>query len=350
MNVTARRDARSLDHGTLEEMRRLAVSRVLGGETQVSVAQSLQVRVTSVWKWVDTWRKHGDEGLASVKAPGPKEKLTPAQLKKLKATIVGKSPLQLSFGTALWSLPIVAAFIEREFGIILHESTVSRLLRRIGLTPQKPQRRAFQRDDEACRRWAVEEFPAIVREAKRKQAVILFGDETGVREDGSVGTTWGARGARPTVKVTFSRAGVNVISFLSPRGRLWFRCFKGDLNAELFIEFLKALLHDVRGFIFLVIDKHPAHVAAATRRFLAEKAHRISVHLLPSYAPDMNPDEHVWGYLKNMFRRAPLDATEALANSVDASMRTIAEDPQLVRTFFEHPEVRYVTEALRWQS
>lgn len=331
-------------------MRRLAVARVLKGEKQVDVARSLQVRVTTVWKWVDIWRRRGDEGLASTKAPGPPRKLSDEQLRELKAIIIGKSPLQLSFGTALWSLPIVAALIERQFGVVLHESTVSRLLRRIGLTPQKPQRRAFQRDDEACRRWAVEEFPAIVKAAKRKQAVILFGDETGVREDGAVGTTWGEKGERPTVRVTFTRAGVNVISFISPRGRLWFRCFKGELNAQLFIEFLKALLHDVRGFIFLVIDKHPAHVAAATQRFLADKADRLSVHFLPSYAPDMNPDEHVWGYLKNTFRQTPLDATEALDLSVDASMRTIAKDRQLVRAFFEHPDVRYVTEALRWHG
>lgn len=329
-------------------MRRLAVARLLKGETQGAVAQSLQVRETTVWKWFRAFRTGGEEALASTKATGPKPKLTEKQLAKLKATIIGKNPLQLSFGTALWSLPIVAAFVEREFDVVLHESTISRLLKRMGLTPQKPQRRAFQRDDEACLAWATEEFPAIVRAAKRKQAVILFGDETGVRENGVIGTTWGEKGARPTVRTTFTRAGVNVISFVSPRGRLWFRCFDGELNAALFIEFLKALLHDVRGFIFLVIDKHPAHVAAATRRFLAEHRDRLSVHFLPSYAPDMNPDEHVWSYLKNMFRRTPLEERETLADAVGASMQTIAEDSNLIRSFFEHPEVAYVAKALKW--
>lgn len=329
-------------------MRRLAVARLLKGETQAAVAQSLQVRETTVWKWYRAFRAGGEEALASTKATGPKPKLTPRQLQKLKETIVGKNPLQLSFGTALWSLPVVAAYVQREFDVVLHESTVSRLLRRIGLTPQKPQRRAFQRDDDACRAWASKEFPAIVRAAKRKQANILFGDETGVREDGAVGTTWGAKGSRPTVRVTFSRAGVNVISFVSPRGRLWFRCYSGELNAQLFIEFLTALLHDVRGFIFLIIDKHPAHTAAATRRFLAAHDDRLSVHFLPSYAPDMNPDEHVWGYLKGMFRRVPLEERETIAEAVGSSMRTIAEDRKLVRGFFAHPEVAYVAEALRW--
>jgi transposase len=346
--TTTRRDARSLDHATLEEMRRLAISRVQAGETQADVARSLQVRPSSLWKWVDAYRRYGDAGLASTKATGRKPKLTEKQQSRLKRIIVGKNPLQLSFGSALWTLPIVSALIEREFGVVLHETSVARLLSRLGLTPQKPQRRAFQRDDEACQRWASEEFPAIVRAAKRKQATILFGDETGVREDGPIATTWGARGQRPTVRVTFSRARVNVISFISPRGRLWFRCFKEELNSALFIEFLKALLRDVRGHIFLILDKHPAHVSAATRRFLDEKKDRLTIHHLPSYAPDMNPDEHVWGYLKSMFRRAPLDVGETLTAAVEDSMNTIQEDRALVQTFFGNPEVAYVKQAISW--
>jgi transposase len=348
MDVSTYRDARSLDHETLEELRRLAVARVLQGETQVQVARSLQVRATTVWKWVDAYKRLGAEALASTKAMGPKPKLSAKQLEELRVIIVGKNPLQLAFGTALWSLPIVAVVIEREFGIILHESTVSRLLRRIGLTPQKPQRRAFQRDDAECAHWVATDFPRIVRAARRKQATILFGDETGVREDGTVGTTWGRKGQRPTVQVTFGRKAVNVISFISPHGRMWFRCYEGTLNAQLYIEYLAALLAELKGFIFLIVDKHPAHVAAATKRFLAEHKHRISVHHLPSYAPDMNPDEHVWGYLKNMFRRVPLDAGETLTTSVASSMKTIADDAELVRAFFRHPEVQYVADALKW--
>ncbi|MGO8970637.1 MAG: IS630 family transposase [Myxococcaceae bacterium] len=346
--VTGRRDARSLDHATLEEMRRLAISRINAGESQVDVARSLQVRPSSLWKWVDAYRRRGDEGLASTKATGRKPKLTEAQRKKLKRIIIGKNPLQLSFGSALWTLPIVSALIQREFGVVLHETSVARLLARLGLTPQKPQRRAFQRDDEACRRWASEEFPRIVREAKRKQATILFGDETGVREDGPIATTWGARGQRPTVRVSFTRARINVISFISPRGRLWFRCYKKELDSALFIEFLKALLRDVRGHIFLILDKHPAHVSAATRRFLEEKKDRLTLRLLPSYAPDMNPDEHVWSYLKSMFRRVPMDAGESLTSAVAESMDTIRKDRALVQKFFENPEVAYVKQAISW--
>lgn len=346
--VTSRRDARSLPHTTLEELRRLAVKRVLAGERQVDVAKSLEVHRGTIWKWVASWKEGGDDALASTKSSGRPPKLSAKQQAKLRRIIVGKNPLQLSFGTALWTLPIVAAVIRREFGVVLHETNVARLLTRMGLTPQKPTRRAFQRDDAECRQWASTVFPSIVREAKRKQATILFGDETGVREDGPIGTTWGIRGRRPVVRVTFTRARVNVVSFISPRGRLWFRCYKRELDADLFIEFLKALLHDVRGHIVLIIDRHPAHTAAKTMRFINEHANRLTVHFLPAYAPEMNPDEHVWAYLKGMFRRTPLDEREDLAAAVTESMATIKTDRELLKSFFEHPDVAYVKQAISW--
>jgi transposase len=238
--------------------------------------------------------------------------------------------------------------VEERFGIVLHKTTVSRLLRRMGITPQKPVRRAFQRDESECRQWMREEFPRIVREAKRRQATLLFEDETGVREDHAVGTTWGERGGRAVVQVTGTRRRTNVISAISPRGGLWFRCFGGTLTAANYVEFLEALLHDLRKPLILIHDRHPAHVAAHTRRFLQEHRSRIRVYELPAYAPDLNPDEHVWSYLKGSFRRDPLREEDSLVHRVASSMEAIQSDRTLVRSFFGHPEVRYVKEALGW--
>jgi len=139
-----------------------------------------------------------------------------------------------------------------------------------------------------------------------------------------------------------------LISAISPRGRLWFRCFTGTLTAPRFIEFLTALLQDVRGTLDVVLDKHPAHVAAATRRFLQQHRRRIRVHFLPSYAPDLNPDEHVWSYLKALFRKEPLVPGEQLRRAVEEAMEEIRADRGLVRRFFNHPDVTYVKEALHW--
>lgn len=329
-------------------MRRLAVRRVKTGETQADVARSLEVHARTVSKWVVGERTGGAKALARREGGGRPRALTAQETALLRRLVVGKNPSQLSFGTSLWTVAIVQAVIETEFHKAVHQTTVMRTLRRLGLSPQKPIRRAFRRDESACRRWAQDEFPAVVRKVRRQQATLLFADESGVHEDGPVGTTWGRKGKRPVVKVTGGRRRTNVISAVSPRGRLWFRCFPGTLNAPLFIAFLEALISDVKGKIVLVLDRHPAHVAAATRRWLLAHRSRIEVHHLPSYAPDMNPDEHVWSYLKGLFRRAPLTAAENLSDSVEGAMRDIARDRPLVRSFFHHPDVAYVRDALKW--
>ena len=261
---------------------------------------------------------------------------------------MGKNPRQLNFGAALWSLPIVAQVITQLFDVVLHKTTVSRLLHRLGLTPQQPTRRAFQRDDAECAHWMTVEFPAIVRASRRRQSTLLFGDECGVHEEGPVGRTWGLRGARPVVRVSGARRRINVLSAVSPRGRLWFRCFAGYLNAATFVQFLRALLHDVKGEIDLILDRHPAHVAALTRRFVHAHRNRLRVHFLPAYAPDLNPDEHVWSYLKGRFRREPKRADADFATEVTCAMKTIRNDRAKVRTVFGHPAVAYVREALNW--
>lgn len=349
INLMIRRDARSLDHQTLEEMRRMAVKSVLDGEPMRSVAERMEVHYQTVWKWMQCYRADGAEGLASTKASGRPPVLSETEIKILRRVIVGKNPQQLSFGPALWTLPLIAQFVERRFDVVLHATTISRILNRIGLSPQKPVRRAFQRDEQECLRWMSEVFPSIVREAQRKQAVLLFLDEAGVHEDHPVGTTWGARGQTPMVRVTGKRRRVNVISAISPRGRLWFRCFRGMLTAPLYVEFLQGLIHDVRKKVIVIHDRHPAHVAAATRRFIADNRSRVTVYELPAYAPDLNPDEHVWSYVKGTFRRDPLRGDESIDAAVESVMREIKRSPAFVKTFFEHPAVEYVRTALHWQ-
>jgi transposase len=348
INLMKRRDARSLDHGTLEELRRLSVRRVLAGERIKDVAASIEQHPNTVSKWMAIVRESGEEGLASTKAPGAAPKLKVAQMKRLARLVIGKNPKQLNFGPALWTLPLVGRLITQLFDVVLHETTVSRMLHKLGITPQKPMRRAFQRDEDAVRHWVTTEFPAIVRASKRRQSTLLFSDETGVQEDNSLATTWGLRGKTPVVAVKGSRRRINVISAISVRGRLWFRCYKGTLTSARFIEFLRDLLHDTSKPIDLVIDRHPAHTAAATMRFINKHRARLRVHWLPGYAPNLNPSEHVWSLLKGFFRRNPLDAREDLAQAVEDELASVRADHDRVRAFFGHPEVSYIHEALGW--
>lgn len=336
------RDARSLDHTQLERIRHAAVADVLGGKSQVSTAKKYGVHPATVWKWMDMYNRSGEGALASTKAPGPKPKLNAEQQIEVKQIVIGKLPSDFGFGTPLWTLPIIRSVIKSELGTALHPTNVGRTLRRLGLTPQKPTRESTKQDIEKVDRWKTEDFPKIVQDAKDKNATILFEDESQIREDALVGTTWGEKGKRPVVKVAGTRRRINVISAISPQGRLWFRCYQDSLDSSLFISFLAAILVAIPGHVCLIMDGHPAHVSAATKAFVESRKDRLTIYLLPAYAPKVNPDEHVWSYLKGLFRQSPFEADEDIEGSVAATLRRLQRDKERVRAFFEHPETQYI--------
>jgi transposase len=331
----------------LAEIRRRAVRLVVkGGRKPSGVAKLFDVTPQTMSKWLADYRRSGDKGLQPRKTTGRPPALTKDELGKLKRTIVGKNPNQLNFGVLLWSLPIIVALIKQLFGKELHSTTVSRYLADLGLTPQVPRRRSYRRDEREIRRWMAEEFPRIVGDVRRKQAVLLFLDEAGVHENAPIGRTWGRKGHRPIVSASGNRTKVNVISAVTPSGRLWFRCYKGNLDSPTFIGFLQALLHDVRGDIVLVMDSHPSHVSEETMEWLEARMDRLQAELLPAYAPELNPDEHVWGLLKGMFRRNPLKEGQALADVVGAAMIKLKDQRALIRALFGHPDLEYMAEHL----
>lgn len=349
-----RRELAQLSGGTgaerraaLEEIRRRAVRLVLkNGRQPAQVAKLFDVLPKTVSRWACEARRRGEDALKSRKSTGRPPALSTTELKRLKRTIVGKNPAQLNFGVLLWTLPLIQQVVKKLFGKTLHTTTIGRYLDDLGLTPQRPLRRASQRNEADIAKWVAEQFPRIAADVRRKQAVLLFLDEAGVHENGPLGTTWGEKGKRPLVRLTGNRGKINIISAVAPSGRLWFRCYRDNLNAEGFVEFLKALLHDVRGEIVLVMDSHPAHVAEEAQVFYAERASRLQVELLPKYAPELNPDEHVWGYLKGMFRRDPLQEGEKLREAVDLAMAEMKNQRSLIRALFGHPDLAYIHESL----
>ncbi len=113
----------------------------------------------------------------------------------------GKNPRQYGFDFGLWTRQIVRELIAQRFGVTLSLASVGALLARVGLTPQKPLQRAYQRDPEAITRWQRETYPAVARQAKRDGADIYFWDESGFRADAVHGKTWGAKGQTPEVNL-----------------------------------------------------------------------------------------------------------------------------------------------------
>lgn len=195
--------------------------------------------------------------------------------------LVGRDPRQFQFDFALWTRTIVRELIRQKFGVEMTPQGIGKLLRRLGLSPQRPLYRAYQQDLDAVRRWTDHEFPAIREQARSEGAQLFFGDEAGIRADCHSGTTWAPVGQTPVVKVTGARGGVNMISAVSPAGVLKFDGFVGRFDATVFVEFLKKLMHDAPGRVYLILDNMSVHKAEDRQR-LRCVAERPAEAVLPA--------------------------------------------------------------------
>jgi transposase len=193
--------------------------------------------------------------------------------------------------------------------------------------------------------WRKKEFPEIRRLAKKERATIYFSDEAGVRSDFHAGTTWSPKGQTPVVPATGQRFGMNLISAISPRGDFRFMTVEGRMNAEKFIEFLKRLIHNASRPVFLIVDRHPSHRAKKVLAFVRATEGRLRLFFLPPYAPDLNPDEHVWNHLKNHgVGKQAIRSRDQFRRVVLGHMRSLQRLPDLIRSFFRDPNLRYVLE------
>ena len=337
-------DGRKLDHQTLEAIRIRAVEQIEAGAHPEDVADALGMQRSTVYSWWAKFRSGGVPALRAKAVPGRPPKLSGAQLRKLYTLIVGATPRQLQFEFDLWTRERVRELSRREFGVALSAVTVRRLLRTIGLSPQRPLFRAYQQDPEAVARWKTEQYPAIRAEAKKVGASIYFADEASVRSDYHAGTTWAPVGQTPVVRTTGARFSVNMISAVTATGSFAFDIIEGKLNAEKFIEFCDKLLADTGRPVFLIVDGHPVHRSRAVKDYVAATEGRLRLFQLPSYSPELNLDEWAWKNVKHdVVGSATTSGPDDFAAKILYALERLAQLPQLVRGFFADPNLRYIT-------
>ena len=324
----------------------MAVRRVEAGESPEDVVRALGFHRSCIYEWIAKYREGGIEGLRTKPIPGRPRKLNGRQLQRVYELVTRKNPLQLQFEFALWTRQMVRELIRREFAVRLSEVSVGRLLRKLGLSPQRPLHRAYQQDPQAVELWMREEYPEVQKLARKVGAEVYFGDEASVRSDYHKGTTWAPRGETPVVKTTGARFSVNMISAISRRGKLRFMIVDGRLTADRFIEFLKRLLHRAERPIFLVVDRHPVHRAAKVRKFVESTTGALQLFFLPSYSPELNPDELVWNHVKrHQLGKKVITGPDQLKKAVLSALHRLQKLPSLVRGFFHDKHLAYALTA-----
>jgi transposase len=267
---------------------------VLAGRTHAFVAQALGVHLRTVSLWMARHQLGGFEGLKEQRRgrrPREQMALTDAEQAELICVMKGSNPDQLHLPGVLWSRQAVKALIEKRFGVTLSRQTVGVYLRRWGFSGKKPQRRWLEQDPERVRAWLEHEFPRLQARARREGALLLFGDEMGVRAGQTAGKSYAPIGQRAVVALTGKRFSANVISAIGGDGTLVFDIFEGSCDEIRFLDFLDKLLAQFpERKIFLIVDNAGFHTSAAVALW-REDHPRLELHFLPPYAPELNPDE-----------------------------------------------------------
>jgi transposase len=327
---------------------KLAAVRMLKSGTDADeVARIFEVSRAIVYRWQQNFDRHGPSALEIKKAPGRTPSLSVEQRAKIFALIAGSNPLQmqLDFGE-LWTRKNVQEMIRREFGVKLSLVQVGRVLRDIGLSPQKPLYRSYRQNPELVEEWKKVIYPKLRRRAAEEGAVILFGDEASVRTDHHAGTTWSPVGQTPVVRDSGTRVAVKMISAISQQGMLRFQVHVGSMNGGRFIEFLKSLMKSVDAKkIFLVVDGSSVHKSKKVKAFLEKDQvkERLELFILPGYSPELNPDEWVWNNVKNTrIKRVVSHSQDDLKSKAIGALRRLQKMPELIRSFFRDPDLAYI--------
>jgi transposase len=336
-------DARFLSPHAQEDLRRRVVGAVRGGMYQAEAARTFRVSRQSVNNWMKKYRFGGLRRLRAGRRGRPSvQRLAPHQAATAVRLISDRCPDQLKLPFVLWTREAVGELLARRFGVQVSVWTVGRYLHRWGFTPQKPLRRAYERDPELVRKWLQEKYPAICARARRDGAEIHWGDEMGLRSDHQAGRSWGRRGQTPVIPGTGRRFGCNMISTITNRGRLYFMVFKERFTARVFLRFLKRLRRQVGRKVILIVDEHPVHKAGDTTRWLKKQEKNLQMYFLPPYSPELNPDELLNQDVKTnaVGRRRAIDQADLVAN-VRGYLRSTQKMPHVVRSYFQEEHVRY---------
>jgi transposase len=340
-----KRDGRSIPDAALEVLRERTVAMHEAGNAQLTIAAALGLHKNTVHRWLKGWRGAGAAARNHKKRgrrPQAQRRLGYHKAPEVQRLMKAHCPDQLDLPWALWGREAVRELVRVRFGVRLALRTVSDYLRRWGFTPQRPIRRALERQDAAVQAWLSEHYPKIAIRAKAEGAVIHWGDETGISNQAVYGRSFAPQGQTPVLRRPATRRTLSMISAVTNRGALRFMLYEGALNAGLFLAFLQRLVRSSQGKVFLIVDNLRVHKAAKVQAWVAEHCERIELFYLPAYAPDHNPDEYLNNDLKQKLRQQPQPATtDELLKNTRAVLRAIQRSPRRIQAYFKSPAVRY---------
>lgn len=345
------KDARSLNHEELYERRMQAILlHKKGTMTQAQIGEVVGVRRDVVGKWIQMWKVGGMKALKVTpkgRPHGAGRTLSPEQEKEVQKCLIEKYPEQYKMDFALWTRSAVQSLIHTLYGIDMPIRTVGHYLKQWGFTPQKPVKRAYERNEKQVKEWMEKTYPAIARQAKQEGAQIHWGDETGVKSEDQVGRGFAPKGKTPVRKHSGKKdQRINMISSITNQGKVRFMFYEGKMNAQMLIKFLRRLIKDAKKKVHLILDNLPSHHSYVVKDWVGERKDEIELHYLPSYSPDLNPDEYLNCDLKAQLAKSGSRRNKTqFQEQTKAKMRSLAKQPNRVKSYFNSRKLEYIENA-----
>lgn len=331
-------------HGWREWRRLRVLCLKQQGWGQREIADSLDVREETVSRWLGRAQVGGRAALLSRPIPGRPAGLSPRQ-RRMIPEFLWHGPEAYGFRGSVWTCARVAKVIEEEFGVSYEKTQVSRVLKRLGWTPQMPIRRAVQRDEQAIERWRAVTWPRLLRQAKTERRTLVFVDEAGFYLLASVVRTYAPMAHTPVLRAKLTRDHLSVMGGMTPAGRVYTLARQESLNGSHSIEFLVHLMRVATGRLLVIWDGSPIHRRALVRDFVSDTRGRVRLEALPGYAPDLNPwDEGGWNHLKNVeMRNLVCRDLEQLHQEFHLAVARLRQKAWLIHSFFAQAGLKLQT-------
>ena len=342
MNTT---DARKLNQQAQYELRKQVVRLREKGLDNKAISEIVglsQCHISTICK------KYERGGLDAIKPGlrgrrhGAQRELTAEQEVGIQKLLVDKTPDQLKLSFALWTREAVRLAIKQIYGRDLPLRTISDYLKRWGFTPQKPTKRAYEQNPKLVAQWHETVYPEIQALAKQEKAEIHWGDETGIQNNAYNAKGFAPKGKTPVVRINATKSRVNMISSITNRDKVRFMLYKENMTSQVLIRFMSRLVKGADRKVFLILDNLRVHHSKLVKAWLKEHEEEIAVFYLPSYSPELNPDEYLNGDLKHCIRSGlPARTEKALTKKTRSFMRKLQNRPKHVSNYFKHPKIAY---------
>ena len=338
-------DLRNAKKEEKEALRLVAIKLHKQKKSQKEISILLNIHKNTIYKWVKRYKNGGIKGLKDQKQghdEGIGRLLSAKQEKEIRDMIIDKMPEQLKLPFGLWTRKAIVELVKRQYNIKIAIRTMGTYLKRWGFSPQKPKKRAYEQNSKSVQKWLTENYPVIVKKAKAENAEIHWGDETGIRNTSQYGRSYAPVGQTPTKTTMAKRISLNMISTVTNQGKVRFMTYNGTMNAQRFIVFLKRLIKGANKKIFLILDNLRVHHSKLVKQWIDENTDKIELFYLPSYSPEINPDEYLNNDLKSGIglKQSPKNEKQMKSN-VKSHMIFLQKNPERVARFFHHKSIKY---------